>query len=103
MEVEIPEGYTAAIVVQRGVLRLNDEENVKAVDLALFSTAGDRISISASEESMALLLAGQPIDEPVVGQGPFVMNTQQRKSARPSAITRAGSWAGFPPRPDASH
>ena len=73
---QAPDGFMAALVVQRGALRLNDQETVKAVDLALFSRTGDQISIRADEDSTALLLAGEPIDEPVAAQGPFVMNTQ---------------------------
>src|SRR5688500_15391497 len=75
--VKIREGHMAALVVQRGALRLNGAEAVKAVDVALFSRTGECIAISADEESMALLLPGKPIDEPVIAQGLFVMNTQQ--------------------------
>jgi hypothetical protein len=76
-ELNIPEGHMAALVVQRGALRLGDSETAEAVDLVLFSRGGDRIMIAAEEDSMVLLLAGEPIDEPIAGQGPFVMNTQQ--------------------------
>lgn len=76
-ELEIPAGHVAAVVVQRGAVRLNGAEPAAAVDLALFSRTGDRITISADEDAMVLVLAGEPIDEPISGQGPFVMNTQQ--------------------------
>jgi quercetin 2,3-dioxygenase len=75
-DLEVPEGYMAAIVVQRGALQLNGQESAKTVDLALFSRPGDLISVMAQEDSNGLFLAGKPIDEPVVAQGPFVMNTQ---------------------------
>lgn len=75
-EIALPEGFMAAAVVQRGDVRLDSGEQIKAVGLALFSRAGDSISIKADEDSTVLLLAGEPIDEPVAAQGPFVMNTQ---------------------------
>jgi quercetin 2,3-dioxygenase len=75
-ELELPEGFTAALVVQRGALRLNGDQALKPVDVAVFSRTGDRISITAEDDSMVLLLSGEPINEPVAAQGPFVMNTQ---------------------------
>jgi redox-sensitive bicupin YhaK (pirin superfamily) len=77
-EVEIPEGYTTAVVVQRGAVQLSGSEPLKAVDLALLTRSGDRVAISVEEDATLLLLAGQPIDEPIVAQGPFVMNTREQ-------------------------
>ena len=43
----------------------------------VFSEVGADIRVRALEDSVALLLTGEPIDEPIVGYGPFVMNTKQ--------------------------
>ncbi len=45
--------------------------------MALFERDGDRLTLQASEDAVVLLLSGEPIDEPIVGHGPFVMNTEQ--------------------------
>ena len=46
--------------------------------MATLSTEGNNIVIEANSDAKLLLLAGEPIDEPVVGYGPFVMNSQQQ-------------------------
>jgi quercetin 2,3-dioxygenase len=70
-----PAGYTTLLVVQTGVVTVSGADKVRAVELALFDRTGEGISITADEDSRALFLAGEPLGEPVVGQGPFVMNT----------------------------
>ena len=43
----------------------------------LFANEGERIAIEADAEAHLLVLNGEPIDEPVVQYGPFVMNTER--------------------------
>ena len=76
-ELVLPHGYTTMLVVQHGAVVLNGSETVDGVALATFERAGERIGVECTEDARLLLLSGQPIGEPVVGQGPFVMNTRE--------------------------
>ncbi len=74
-ELEVPDGYTTALVVLRGSLRANGSEAIGAAEVGLFDRAGERLSLDVGESATALLLSGEPIREPIVGHGPFVMNS----------------------------
>jgi redox-sensitive bicupin YhaK (pirin superfamily) len=69
-------GRNTALVVLRGTLLVNGEEPVREGQLALFEPEGDELLLEANNEALVLLLSGEPIDEPIVGYGPFVMNSQ---------------------------
>lgn len=76
IDVSIPDGHTAMLLVLSGSLKINGDETLGRKELALFNHEGEAITLNADTDTMALLLSGQPIDEPVVGHGPYVMNTQ---------------------------
>ena len=72
-----PDGWTVQVVVLAGTVQVNGDTVLRAAQMATLDTAGRGVSIEANNEAKVLLLAGEPIDEPVVGYGPFVMNTRE--------------------------
>ncbi|MGS2719765.1 pirin family protein [Paraglaciecola aestuariivivens] len=75
-ELDLPEDWTAAIVVLEGEVSINQSAPINAGQMAMLSREQTKVNIQAHQPSLVLILNGQPIDEPVVGHGPFVMNTQ---------------------------
>ncbi len=74
-EFKVPAGHTTAVFVLSGKITLNDGEAVGEAEIALLERDGDSFTINATENAKLLFLGGEPIDEPIVGYGPFVMNT----------------------------
>ena len=71
-----PEGWNTSLVVLKGAVEAGDGVVAKDAQMLMFSSQGQDIQLNALEDSIALLLSGEPIDEPIVGYGPFVMNTK---------------------------
>ncbi|MBN2978407.1 quercetin 2,3-dioxygenase [Pseudomonas fluorescens] len=70
-------GRNTALVILRGTVLVNSEEVARQGQLALFERDGAQLVLESNDEAMVLLLSGEPIEEPIVGHGPFVMNTEQ--------------------------
>ena len=73
----VPDNHSLSMVVLRGQAQFNGQEQASAGQLVGFATEGGAVKVAAGEEEVKiLLLSGVPIAEPVVGYGPFVMNTE---------------------------
>ena len=76
-ELALSEGWSAALVVLHGSISVNGSPVVSEAQMVVLETAGQELSIEAGDAAVVLLLSGEPIAEPVVGYGPFVMNSSQ--------------------------
>ncbi|MED5388807.1 MAG: pirin family protein [Pseudomonadota bacterium] len=76
-ELEVPEGWHSAVVVLKGTVEINRKTVMRDAQMALLSPKGQHLCLEANGPARILILSGEPIDEPIVGYGPFVMNSQQ--------------------------
>lgn len=77
-EVEIPviDGFNALVLVLKGRLHIADNI-IHTSELAFFEAQGSSVSIKTEGDTVLLFMSGEPINEPVIGAGPFVMNTEE--------------------------
>ncbi len=73
--ISVPEDWTTALVVLHGTVQVNGSEIAREAQMVLLEQDGTDIVIDANNDAVVLLLNGEPIDEPLAGYGPFVMNT----------------------------
>jgi redox-sensitive bicupin YhaK (pirin superfamily) len=71
----IPVSHNTALLVVEGSIIVNGKE-VEEHSFVLFKNDGEEIEMSATKNSVILVLSGEPIQEPIASYGPFVMNTQ---------------------------
>jgi hypothetical protein len=71
---QFPQHFNTGLLIVEGNIKVNDI-NAHADHFVLMKNDGQEFTIHATQDSIILLLSGEPIQEPVVAYGPFVMNT----------------------------
>ena len=77
LTVDLPDGWSTALAMVQGAVLVNGEQVAREAQLVVLDQAGTSVTLEANGDATLLLLSGEPIDEPIVGYGPFVMNSQQ--------------------------
>jgi redox-sensitive bicupin YhaK (pirin superfamily) len=93
--INVPAGWNTLLVVLRGKVKINDDRLAEEAQLVVLDRVGEYLDIEASDDAKLLLLTGEPINEPVVGYGPFVMNTQE-EIYRAMADYKSGKFGRIP-------
>lgn len=75
LSLQVPEGQTTTLFVLSGQLA-TDSRTISEAELAVFERDGNVIRLKIEADSKVLFLGGAPLNEPIVGYGPFVMNTK---------------------------
>jgi redox-sensitive bicupin YhaK (pirin superfamily) len=91
----VPTGHNTAAVVLRGAVRAGTQHRAAPAELLLFAAQGDEIKLHADVDSVILVLSGEPINEPIAGMGPFVMNTRDELAVA-VADFQAGRFGRMP-------
>lgn len=76
VSLDLPAGHTTALVVLSGRITVNDQTSAGEAEMVLLDREGSGAVVRAERTATVLVLTGEPISEPIVGYGPFVMNTQ---------------------------
>lgn len=72
-----PAGFNTAALVIEGSVVVNGGEKVPTDHFVLFENEGENFTLEATEDSVILVISGEPLNEPIYPHGPFVMNTRE--------------------------
>ena len=76
-EFSFPANFNTAALVIEGSAIINGEEKVPTDQFVLFENEGETFTVETQEDSIILILSGEPLNEPIYPHGPFVMNTRE--------------------------
>ena len=76
IDLDLPDGHNAVVVVLAGQAVVGGVETAGEAEIVLLGNDGAGTTVASNGASHLLVLTGEPIDEPIVGYGPFVMNSE---------------------------
>lgn len=76
VKLDIPAGHNSALVVISGRIKVAGSQSAGEAEMLLLSNDGGDVTVDAESDAIVLVLTGEPIDEPIAGYGPVVMNTK---------------------------
>lgn len=76
-DLAMPDGHGVMLLCRRGAITINGGTELRESHLAILDRKGETFLVESGAGAEVLVLGGEPIPEPVVGQGPFVMNTRE--------------------------
>ena len=78
VELDLRDAHSATLYILEGKVVVNGNEPANESELVVFDRDGNEAAIEAVSDARVFVMSGQPIDEPIVGYGPFVMNTEEQ-------------------------
>ena len=98
VRLNLRDGFSGALYVLKGKIVVNTE-SASETELVVLDREGDEVLIEAASDARLFVMNGSPIDEPVAGYGPFVMNTQ-REIQQAFADLHRGRLGTIPKTPE---
>ena len=78
LTVDLPASFNTGILAIEGSAIINGSDDLPVDHFALFTNEGESIMLEAEEDTILLVLSGEPINEPLAAYGPFLMNTHEQ-------------------------
>ncbi|MGP5739599.1 pirin family protein [Pseudomonas aeruginosa] len=76
---KLPKGHSCAVVVLHGTLVIGTEI-IREAQVALLDREDESLMLEANNDAQLLVLSGEPLNEPIIGYGPFVMTSEEEIS-----------------------
>lgn len=77
LQLDLPMDYNVGIYIVNGAALLNESKHAATKQLVVFGWDAPTIDLVFEEDTSFLVLAGEPIEEPLATYGPFVMNSNK--------------------------